>query len=53
MDVQDFFFFLLQGDPGEVIGLLPPSLLKGDKGFPGQPGLPVSLNDVWITVSFS
>lgn len=47
------FPFLLQGDPGEVVGLLAPGVLKGEKGFPGQPGLPVSKNDVGIAVSFN
>lgn len=35
-----FLFCLLQGDPGGVIGIVP---LKGDRGFPGAPGLPVRL----------
>lgn len=33
-----FLFCPLQGDPGGVIGIVP---LKGDRGFPGTPGLPV------------
>lgn len=33
-----FWFCLLQGDPGGVIGIVP---LKGDRGFPGTPGLHV------------
>ena len=33
-----FLLCLPQGDPGGVIGIVP---LKGDRGFPGAPGLPV------------
>lgn len=35
---HSFLFCPLQGDPGGVIGIVP---LKGDRGFPGTPGLPV------------
>lgn len=30
----------MQGEPGGVIGIVP---LKGDRGYPGTPGLPVCL----------
>lgn len=33
-------FFVLQGDPGGVVGIIP---VKGDKGYAGTPGFPVRL----------
>lgn len=40
-----FMFCSLQGDPGGVIGIVP---LKGDRGLPGTPGLPVRCVDACV-----
>ena len=40
-----------QGDPGEILGHIPGTLLKGERGYPGQPGAPVSTG--WTIPSLS
>lgn len=42
-----FLLCLLQGDPGGVIGI---DIQKGERGFPGNPGLPVRCVFVCVCV---